>query len=216
MPKGVYKRTKEHLDHCKNVGFKKGVHYSFKTEFKKGHKIGLGKHLSEETKRKISETQKGKVYFGRGKWMIGRKQSLELVRKRVESRKGYNHTEETKNKISLANKGKKRPKITGEKNSSWKGGITPENTKIRNSIEFDLWREAVYARDNWTCQICGEKGGNLNAHHIKNFSQFSELRLAINNGQTLCKKCHRKFHNRYGYKDNNQEQLDDQRRKTGK
>lgn len=46
---------------------------------------------------------------GVGKWMIGRKQSQELIDKRVNHRRGYRHTEKTKLKISSSHKGKKKP-----------------------------------------------------------------------------------------------------------
>lgn len=86
-----------------------------------------------------------------------------------------------------------RRSICGEKSPKWQGGITPLNAKIRRSIEYRLWRESVFARDNWTCQECRKRDGRkLNAHHIHPFAQFPELRFAIDNGITLCQKCHKK------------------------
>jgi len=68
-------------------------------------------------------------------------------------------------------------------------GKTIEQKKIRSSLEYSLWRSAVFIRDNYICQDCGFTG-YLVAHHIKPFSLFPKLRLDINNGITLCKKCH--------------------------
>jgi hypothetical protein len=107
------------------------------------------------------------------------------------------------------NKGIKYPQISGENHHNWKGGVNPVNDSIRKSIEFRLWRESVFARDNWTCQKCKARGDSINAHHICNFARYPELRFAIDNGVTLCKECHTKFHKKYGKKDNNLNQLFD-------
>jgi len=80
----------------------------------------------------------------------------------------------------------------GDKHFMWRGGISSENELIRNSIELRKWRQDVYARDNFTCQICSERGGKLHADHIKPFSLFPELRTNIDNGRTLCVSCHKK------------------------
>lgn len=127
--------------------------------FKKGNTLRLGIKHSEETKNKMSNSGKGKH-----KYWLGRK-----------------HTLEYKQNISK--------KLLGKNAPNWKGGITPINEKIRKSLEYRLWRNAVFERDNYTCIWCGFKG-YIEADHIKPFSLFLELRFAIDNGRTLCKPCH--------------------------
>lgn len=83
-----------------------------------------------------------------------------------------------------------------EKNPYWKGGITPINTAIRMSKKFQDWRKSVFERDNYTCQECKNRSRKnnsvvLNAHHIKPFAHFPEFRFDLENGTTLCEKCHR-------------------------
>lgn len=75
--------------------------------------------------------------------------------------------------------------------NNWRGGITPENAKIRASDETKAWRIAVFERDDYTCQVCGDRGGNKHADHIKPFALFPELRFDVSNGRTLCIPCHR-------------------------
>ncbi len=129
--------------------------------------------------------------------------------------KGYKRTEETNKKLKELAKTPQRIKISiqnlpdnsGENHPNWKGGITPENLRIRKSVEFRLWREAVFARDSWTCQKCLVRGLKLHPHHILNFTEYPELRFAIDNGITFCEEHHREFHKRYGFRNNTKEQL---------
>lgn len=80
----------------------------------------------------------------------------------------------------------------GSANPSWKGGVTSENKKIRNSKEYASWRKAVFERDDYTCVKCQQKGGQIHADHIKPFAYYVDLRFDIENGQTLCISCHKK------------------------
>jgi transketolase N-terminal domain/subunit len=100
---------------------------------------------------------------------------------------GKRHSNQTIDKISHSRKGK----YSKSEHHNWKGGITPINEKIRKSPEYKKWRQKVFERDNFTCFFCGERGGKLNADHIKSFSQYPGLRFDVNNGRTVCADCHK-------------------------
>lgn len=74
--------------------------------------------------------------------------------------------------------------------------LDKERENDRNRPEYVLWRNNVFKRDDYTCQDCGQKGGELNAHHIKSYKDYPKLRLILRNGITLCVICHRKRHER--------------------
>ena len=114
--------------------------------------------------------------------------------------KGKCATEEARHNLSLAhigkpswNKGLSNYWAKGEKNCRWRGGV---DRGYRRSIcetpKYRAWRTAVFERDSYTCRDCGARGVRLEVHHIRSFIDFPEARLDIDNGLTLCKKCHRK------------------------
>ena len=199
--------------------------------------------FSKEHRRKINQTRKR--LFREGKlvpWNKGKKtgpQPPALVKKRVRSRRGYRHSEETKQKIRESNKGNKHgvqnlkpfkkgecrhpettfkkgdPRLIGENNPNWNGGASTLAQKIQATSEYKEWRGAVFKRDNYTCQVCGDdKGGNLQAHHVQpqmemkieyNLNTLEDVLneerfFDVSNGVTLCKRCHKTYHDLNGYK----------------
>jgi len=183
--------------------------------FQKGHKVNIGnkhslgitpsdisrnkmieshtgKKKSEDTKKKMSNSKLGKnnPNFGKVAW-----------------NKCKSPSQASKDKMSESHK-----KFTGDKSNFWKGGKMKdyiETEQIRKSLEYKLWRKAVFERDDFTCQKTGVSGCKLNAHHINNFADFTELRVAIDNGVTLSEVAHKKFHKIYGKNNNTREQLEE-------
>lgn len=99
----------------------------------------------------------------------------------------------------------KKGQFSREKHPHWKGGITPLTKRIRHSESYFNWIKFVFERDDYTCQICGQKGGELNADHypkmfwrvvadnrIKSLEEALQCQELWNlrNGRTLCRNCH--------------------------
>lgn len=86
---------------------------------------------------------------------------------------------------------------TGKDHWNWQGGISDENHTLRTSTDYQNWRTKVFQRDEYTCQKCSQHGYKLNSHHIFDWKNYKYLRFEVNNGITLCDKCHRDFHKKY-------------------
>lgn len=94
----------------------------------------------------------------------------------------------------------------GENHHNWKGGITHLHERIRGISEYTQWRNSVFERDDFTCQHCNQRGGELQADHEyplseiisdENISSLKQARCCdilwdVSNGRTLCVDCHRK------------------------
>ena len=85
----------------------------------------------------------------------------------------------------------------GEEHWNWQGGISKINDR-HDSNEYKEWRTNVYTRDGYKCIYCSSKE-KINAHHIFSWKYYPEKRYDLNNGITLCEKCHIKVHQKYGY-----------------
>jgi 5-methylcytosine-specific restriction endonuclease McrA len=136
----------------------------------------LGKHRTIETKQKIRAKLLGRRWkpirlcaiCGKDGVRKGRKycssKCFGISRKGIETWiKGKTHSKETRKKLSVSHKGERpwnygKPNYSGrgEKCPLWKGGVTEKNAVIRTSLEYKNWRRAVFERDDYTCQKCGQ------------------------------------------------------------
>ena len=168
----------------------------------------------------VCMTTRGDISYNLGR--VQSKETKEKIRKKLKNRK---MPEETKQKIRETMKRRKisvgkNNANYGKKPWNYKG-TTPLYKRIRNSEESKQWQWAISKRDGYRCQDCFSSN-NLRVHHIKHFSdifqeflsiydQFSPMedletlvRLStkyksfwdIDNGITLCAKCHSKEHRR--------------------
>jgi hypothetical protein len=166
MPKGIYQHKKLSENHKKNIG-----------------KSLLGHSVNKITREKLSFIMIKKGIKPPSK--LGKKWSDDrriFWSQKQKGKKGHNHTIKTRKKLSKM--------FSGENGSNWKGGITPILENLRRSVEYKIWREKVFKRDNYTCKICGKRGEKLNADHIKSFRCYPKLRFVVSNGRTLCLKHH--------------------------
>ena len=195
---------------------------------KGGRFTGEGKHpkgmlgktfvMSEEAKDKIRKAHKENKHRPTEKAFLKSKSPESLLKLSI-SLKGRRHSKETKRKMSVAKKGKQRnwkfsletrKKLSeakkGENNPNYINGNSRKFDKaIRQTLPYKIWRESIFERDKYTCQVCGKIGEKLNADHIEAFSYLlkkhgvNDIQSAIicsdlwdiNNGRTLCLSCHR-------------------------
>jgi hypothetical protein len=134
---------------------------------------------------------------------------------------------ETRLKLSLSNKGRtSKNKTRKPKKCGWCGIIFEPPTALikkgygkfcsqrcygdsitlnsgykltRNTEEYKKWRNSIFKRDNWTCQICEKRKYNMQVDHIKPVSYYPDLIMSDENARVLCHDCH-KLTDSYGWK----------------
>lgn len=120
---------------------------------------------------------------------------------RCRNRKSYNKLHKSNHPT-----GKHKTPLLKEKNPNWKGGITPFRRAFMALKAYQLWRQGVFEAFDYTCNKCGDIA-NV-AHHLYSFKDNEELRLDVDNGVALCRKCHTGFHSMFGWVRNTKEQYE--------
>lgn len=136
----------------------------------------MGHIVSEETKKKISESNKG------------RKPSSKQLKILQTNWIGRKHSEETKRKMSEWQMGEKSPQ--------WLGGISfePYSSEFNKQL-----KEKIRQRDNFTCWKCSkaqkEENRKLAIHHI----DYNKKNCSESNLISLCRSCNVKVNFNRGY-----------------
>ena len=186
----IDRKSKGYRIICPSCNGERFVFYTQNWNIEKGTSSGRCQKCN--IKRNIKGLEKGRLW-NKGKnfsGMSGRKQSE--YQKSILRERNLNDNPskkpEVRKKMRLAKLGK-RNHLT----NNWKGGKN-SGREGRGRQEYKEWRMAIYKRDGFACVVCGNVGRNLNAHHIKEWVNFPELRLDIKNGVTMCEGCHKLYH----------------------
>ena len=97
---------------------------------------------------------------------------------------GRKHTKKT-----LAKMSGRVSNYKGSRHWKWNGGITCKS-KLERTKFLKYTQPKVLFRDNYTCQVCKQYGGNLQVDHIRPWATNIELRFEMSNCRTVCMSCH--------------------------
>ena len=190
-----YKRIKCNCDYCgKEIIVKKHIYDKLKNHYCSTDCMGKWKseNLAGENSHKYNKDCHIKCscdYCGK---------EIEVTKHKYNKNKNHFCSQECHYKWSSEN-------LVGEKHHSYNPNITDEERELGRRIEgYKDWRKEVFERDNYTCQCCGKRGnGELHAHHIYGYAEYTDLRTDVDNGVSLCEECHKRYHKQYGYTNNN-------------
>lgn len=92
---------------------------------------------------------------------------------------------------------------TGANSPSYNPSLTDEDRqKGRRFPGYIDWSTKSKEKKDFTCETCQVKGGRLNSHHLFGYAEYPNLRLEAWNCAVLCEECHKRFHKKYGKKNN--------------
>lgn len=184
---------------CKSCSIKGRKHTeAAKKKISEGHRgeknHNYGKHLSEVTRKKMSESRRGRKHTEES-----RKKMSEATRGKKHPLYGKHPSEATRKKLSEAGKCRiileeTRKKLSGENNHQWKGGKSIEYCSKWN----DHFREYIRDKYGRKCFLCDkteeENGKRLSVHHVngnKNCGCDNDITCQF---IPLCASCHGKVH----------------------
>lgn len=170
----------------------------------RSHQISIVEYKELFPKAKIDSDKTKKIKDANRKLAANTERGLEIRSRNGKANKGSKRTEEWKARRSARYSGEGNP-FYGKEHS--------EDTKIKLSAHFQgveieeweefktkdqwkgyrasQWSQEIFKRDDYTCALCNDRGGHLEAHYIIPRSECPEKKFDLDNGVTLCINCHR-------------------------
>jgi len=162
-----------------------------------------GQKMPEELRLKRIEYMKAHpLKYWQGKSRKYYTLSAEGRQRIIEGLKNRRVSENVLKHVANLNKGK-----TGKDHPCWKDEKKrPLYGSIRELYEYRKWRDSIFERDNYICILCGKRGGDIQADHFPKMfidiitenkidtierAQGCDALWNLQNGRTLCIKCHR-------------------------
>jgi len=94
--------------------------------------------------------------------------------------------------VSDAHRESIRRARSGSRSNFWRGGISSRRASIGRWTTEQAPK--VHEQYDYTCRICGRRGGELHAHHIIPVWLDSALATDIGNLVSVCDRCHSEIH----------------------
>lgn len=203
------KRVKVKCDYCGKEIEKKSCHMNTKHHFCNSQCQGRWNSLYKVGENHPTYSQVEIKCDYCGKHFLIQPYKLEESEKHYCS-KDCQHNSLIGRHLSDDHKQKLRDNVPRGKDSPhWKEDKTDEERLLERSYpEYHQWERSVKERDNFTCQCCKQRGGELHSHHLNGYHWDKEHRHDVDNGVTLCIHCHKEFHKLYGNKNNTREQYE--------
>lgn len=136
--------------------------------------------------RTTAETQKGKKPANLGK---GKRNSTEVVLCACGCGTEVKRYNFGSNEVRFAS----GHRLKGPSNPAYKPHAGSRTVRHERS-DYREWRRQVLAASDYTCSVCGTRGGKLHSHHVLPFAQFPIYRYEVKNGRAMCKPCQTEVH----------------------
>lgn len=97
------------------------------------------------------------------------------------------------------------------------GRTRSQAKKWRVTTGYQLFRKRVLQRDGFTCRLCGKhEDSGMTVHHLIPMEEYPQLRKVVQNGITLCDRCHKMIEQEALGRDIREKWRSDAMRKFGK